>query len=106
MKANHNDPTKPAPPAPTRLRNDQTFLQLYTGILSSLYTRYDYDLGDIEEKELHGRARSLAQLAHLGACHAHLQLQLSEPYKDEEVAAFNEAINHNNGNPNTNTDDL
>jgi hypothetical protein len=73
------------------VRNDETFIGLYTAILASLHARrkvkeqYFYD-----EYEIHDICASLAKLAYIGACHGYAQLKLAEP--DEEIEQFNAAV--------------
>jgi hypothetical protein len=97
-----NTDTKPTnePPKPRRLRDDEDFMRLYTHILGNLYSRFEYaapaeegGVNGLSAQELQGRCRSLAQLAYCAACHAHAQLEFAEPYTDQEIAAFNDAIN-------------
>ena len=91
MKTQTNEP-----PKPHRLRDDPTFLGLYTSIIASFYSQWDFmeEADGVELEELNGKCRSIAQLAYLAACFAKAQLDLAEPAgPDEEIQEFNAILN-------------
>jgi hypothetical protein len=96
--AQSNTAPKPAPER-HRLRDDPQFQAHYNAILSGLFSRFeceDHGLGCEDPmqglKEMSERCENLVAIGYRAACHAHAYTQIIEPFTDEELAAFNAAV--------------
>ena len=78
---------------PHKLRDDPKFLDFYREILGALYGDFDLEAwSELELEQMHSQCQVRAIIAHMGARHAHAQLQFAEPYGDEEIDEFNTLI--------------
>jgi hypothetical protein len=104
MKTDSPTSTSPAPksaPERHRLRDDPVFQAHYNSILGGLYSTFptieigddDYESPEAAFKALSEKLEYFTTVAYQAAAHAHCYAQRIEPYSDEEVTAFNSAIN-------------
>ena len=83
-----------AEPATKRLRDEQTFLNLYSGILTALYSRGNFKAAAANFVEWDDYAQNLARLAFIAAHYAFAQLDLAEPAGETEIEQFNQAVSN------------